>query len=151
MGRPNVDSVMKVSQRHRLERRARRIGGALVVAGDDPDATGAALDANLRRPEDVTGRMKADADVAERDRLAVREGLDRGRRSEPSFEQATRGLGAEICLAAGPRVIAVDVRDQGAIGRPPRVHMEAAGRAEEARGLSISIGVRSTPVDGCLD
>ena len=53
---------------------------------------------------------------------------------EPAFEQAPRWFGAEIGLAAGPRVIAVDVRDEGAFGRTPGIHVEAAAGAEEARG-----------------
>ena len=59
-----MDSVTKVSQGTGLERRAGRVGGALVVSRHDPDAVGA-LDANLRRSEDVASGMKGDADVAE--------------------------------------------------------------------------------------
>ena len=117
----------------RLEWRARRVGGALVVSGDDPDA-GGAFDADLCRSEDVSGWMKGHANVAERERHAVWQSLDVDVRSESTFEERPRRLGAQVRLTAGPRVVAMDVRDERTIGRTPGIDVEAAGRAEKTRG-----------------
>ena len=62
------------------------------------------------------------------------QGLDADVRPEPALEKAPRRLGAQVGRAAGPCVVAVDVRNQGAVRRTPGIHVEAAGRAEEARG-----------------
>src|SRR6185437_13522683 len=60
---------------YRLERQTCRIGCTLVVAGDNPHFP-IAFDPDLRGSEDVTSGMKRDADVADRDRLTPRLGLD---------------------------------------------------------------------------
>ena len=110
------------------------IGGALVVAGDDPDA-GSPPTASTRtcaEPEHVAGRMEADAHAARGDGLPVGKGLDDGVRAEAAAEQAGSGRRAEVGGAPGPRVIAVRVGDDRASDRLPRVDVEAACRAEES-------------------
>ena len=49
---------------HRLERRAGRVGAALVVARDD-DAQAACLHHDLRGAEHMAGRMEGDGDAAD--------------------------------------------------------------------------------------
>ena len=119
---------------HGFERRAGGIGGALVVSQPRPKLPSAILDSDLRRSQDVTCGMERDADAAERQRVAVRQGFDACLRPEPAFQEAPGRFGAQVGLAARPRVIAVDVRNQRAFGRSPGIHVEAAGRAVETRG-----------------
>ena len=111
----------------RLERRTRRVCRALVVARHDPGAAGA-LETNLRRAEHVSGRMKADPHVADRQRCAIRCGLDAGIGSEAPAQERGRPLRAEIGGAPRPRVIAVCVGDQRAFHRVPRIDENVAGR-----------------------
>ena len=56
---------------HHLEGRARRVGCALVVAGDD-GALPVPVEHDLRRAEDVACRSETDADAADRALLAER-------------------------------------------------------------------------------
>ena len=84
--------------------------------------------------------MKRDDDVAERDALAVRQGIDADVWPEAAFEQTARRLGAQVRLAAGPGVVTVDVRDQCALDRSPGI--EGGSRRQGRKrpeGLSISI------------
>ena len=60
----------------RLERRAGRIGPALVVAGDD-DARALMLEHHLGAAEHMAGGDERDADPAAADRLAIGQRLQR--------------------------------------------------------------------------
>ena len=123
---------------HRLERRARRVvlarvgraAGDVVVARRDPDPA-AVLEPHLRRAEHVAGRMKAEAHAEVVDLLAVRERLQVDL-AEARAQHAFGRRRGEVVRVAAPRVVAVRMRDHGALDRPPRVDVEIARRAVEA-------------------
>ena len=79
----------------RLERRTGRVRGELVVARDDPDLA-AMFQPHLGRAEDVTGRVKRDADAVVIDRLAVGQGVDDRVVAEAGAEDVSARLGAEV-------------------------------------------------------
>src|SRR5205807_8602026 len=115
---------------NRLERRARRIGRALVIPGDDPDLS-APLEPHLRRAEDVSGRMKRDPHAAEIDPLAERHRLNRGvGKTAPQKGLAWRRT--EVRLGPRMGMIAVRVRDDRASDRLPGIDEEIAYRAIQA-------------------
>ena len=115
----------------RLEGGAGRVGGQLVIAGDDPDLA-LVLDADLGAAEDVTGGVQGYGDVADMQRLAVGEGLDVGVVAEAQGEQGAPGGGGEVVGAAGVGVVGVGVGDDAAIDGAPGVDVEAAGGAVQA-------------------
>ncbi len=78
--------------------------------------------------------MEAHSNVAEHDRFTVRHALDPDVWSEPALEDRPAWLGAQVGVAAGPRVVAVRMGDQRPIGRPPRVDVEAAAGTQETGG-----------------
>ena len=116
---------------NRFERLARRIGLPLVVAGDDPDLA-VPLDADLRRPEDVARVDGMDAHAADRERLAVRDRLDGGV-GQPPPEHRSPGAAHRYAPRPRRRMVAVRVRDEGAIDGLPGIDVEAARLTEEAR------------------
>ena len=114
----------------RLERRAGRIGIGLVVTGDDPDLA-TVLEPDLRRAEDVAGRMQRQPHPAEIDRRPVVEGVDGGGAAESAQQHLPAGRGGQIAGAAPGHVIAVRVRDDRAVDRCPGVDVEITGLAVE--------------------
>ncbi len=96
---------------HRLERRAGRIGPALVVARDDDPLAGM-LEHDLGRAEDMAGGDEADVDLAEPDRLAIG---DRPRlsaaRSGTSMIASVSGV-AQTSLMAAAGMIGMAVGDE---------------------------------------
>ena len=120
---------------HRLERRAGRIGRALVIARHNPDAV-TGFDPDLRGPEHMTGRMQTQSDLANGQDLAVRHRLDHRIRTESDAKERRRGCGAEVRRASRARVIAMRVRDYCAIHRFPGIDVEAAlGAPQAGRGF----------------
>src|SRR6185437_5488793 len=98
-----------------------------VVAGDNPHFP-IAFDHDLRGSEDVTSGMKRDADVADRDRLTPRLGLDDAIRESVTEQRRAFGC-AEIRVRSGARVITVRMRDDRALDGLPGIDMEVAGFA----------------------
>ena len=117
---------------HRLERRAglvvlARVGAAagdVVVARGDPDAA-FVLEPDLRRAEHVAGGMQTQSNAEMVDHFAVGQRLQVDL-AEPRAQHAFGGRRGEIVRIAAPRVVAVRVRDDGAIDRPPGVDVEIA-------------------------
>src|SRR5258705_6000184 len=64
--------------------------------------------------------------------LAVRRPYHDGALAHPPAQEGYRRLGAEVGGAARARVVGVDVRDDGALGRSPGVDVEAARGTEKA-------------------
>ena len=119
-----------------LEGRAGGVGCELVVAGDDPDFA-AALDANLRRAEDVAGGMEGDADLSDADGSAVGFGLDRGVVADARAQQGLSRASGQIGARSGAGVVAVSVSNEGAIDGQGRVDMEIAGGTVQAGFASL--------------
>src|SRR5262249_34589507 len=117
----------------RRERRAGRIERRLVIARDHPDFP-VALQANLRRAEDVPGRMERDLDAPDLECLAVGDAADIGIRPKARPQHAKSRASREVMRAARAGVIAVAVSDEGARRRQPGIDEEIAGRAVEALG-----------------
>ena len=116
---------------HRLERRAGGVGSEFVVARDHPDFA-AAFDANLRGPEDVSGRMEGDADLSDADRGAVGLGLDCGVVIHARPQQGLSRKRGQIGARTAAGVVAMSVSNQRAIDGEGRVDMEIPGRAVQA-------------------
>ena len=115
---------------HRLEGGARRVGGGLVIATHDPHLP-CMLDADLRRPEHMAGRMERDLHPAERRRFAVAERVDRHGAAEAAPHHELAGGSAEVAIRPRPGMIGVGMGDDGAGHRPPGVDPEAPCRAME--------------------
>ncbi len=78
--------------------------------------------------------MKRDANVAYGLDVTVGQRLDPGVVAESALEERRGWLGAQVGRTPGPRMVAVRVGDQRALDRLPRVDVEPAGRAIDARG-----------------
>ncbi len=119
--------------RYGLERRAGRIGPALVVARHD-DALALVCQHCLRRAEDVAGRREADLDVADPHALAVFQRLlvGIGHVLETRAHDRQRfGRGQRLAMAR-PRMVAVAMRDHRARHGEGRIDIEIARFAIEA-------------------
>lgn len=128
----------------RLERRRDFVVRQLVVARSDPDLA-AAHDANLRRPQHMTGRVERYFDTVLPERLAVTNNLDRDV-AEALFEERRGVLVAEIDLGSRPGVVAVSMGDERPPDRPPRIDVEVAGRAiKPTVGESDQVHPRKLP------
>ncbi len=115
---------------HHFERLAGGIGLALVVAGGDPDLA-IHLDAHLRRPQHVSGRMQRHACTPQLKRFTIRMRVIDLVAQAPL--QDGQALARAVVLAhAAAGVVAVTMRNHRARHRPPRVDMEIALRAIEA-------------------
>ena len=80
----------------------------------------------------MPGRVERHDRMAERDALAVWDAADRRLRPQPPLEQANTRRGAQIRGTPRPRVVRVSVRHDRERHGAPRVHVEAAGFAEQA-------------------
>ncbi len=110
----------------RFEGRAGRIGRQFVIAGDHPHFA-AAFDANLRRTEDVPGRMQRDSHIVHRDAFAIFEGLNRTLITDARPQQRRASARGQITLRPCAGMIGMGVSDYGARDGTPRVDMKAPG------------------------
>jgi hypothetical protein len=104
--------------RHDLERRAGRVGGALVVAGDN-GALAVPVEHHLRGAEDVPSGRETHVDAVDRLRRAVRQGLEGAGALRPHahLHDLDGFVGRQHGPVAGARVIRVAMRNDGAIDR----------------------------------
>ena len=116
----------------RLERGAGSVRLDLVIARGDPDLA-FMFDANLRRAEDVAGRMQGNSDAVDLDGLGIG-GAAHVDLAEAAAQDGYAVVVAEIGLRAETRVVAVAVGDDGAGDGAPGVDVEIARRAVEALG-----------------
>src|SRR5690606_35593149 len=112
---------------HDLERRAGRVGIALVVAGMHPYLA-ADLDPHLRRAEDVTGRVQRHPGLAEPDRAAVLQPLQL-HLAQPLPQQRQALPACQVAAAAGTGMVGVGVGDDRADDAGRGIDVEIAGRA----------------------
>ena len=118
--------------RYQLERGARRVEGALVVARDD-GALALPFDHDLRCAEDVSGRREPSTDAIDRARHPVGQCVERVGALRPHAHlHDLNGFGRRHDGAMPrPRMVAMTMRDDGAIDRPRRVDEKIAGLAIE--------------------
>ena len=123
--------------RHDFEGRAGRIGCALVVAGDD-GALAVPVEHDLRRAEDVPGRRQANRHAVDVARCAQRLRLEGARALRPHAHlHDLDGLGRRQHGAVpGARVVAMAVRDDGAIDGARRIDDRSRRARSRARGRS---------------
>jgi hypothetical protein len=76
--------------------------------------------------------METDPNVTERERLAVRDGLNRDVAAESTTEQWLAARCAEVGRASGTCVIAVRMGDNRTFYRLPGIDMKVAGGAPQA-------------------
>ena len=105
------------------------------------------LDANLRRTEHVPCRMQRQRDVTQPQSRAIRERVERDV-AEPGSQHAGRRLRREVARTAEARMIAMRVRDDGAVDGPPRIDEEIAGRTVQSLGTN-SDQVHCVVISGC--
>ena len=119
----------------KFETGAGGIGGALVVAGND-DAKAVPVHADLRRAQNMPGRMQGHVDAAEPQGLAIGQSLRRA--GEVLAHAKPHDIQRLLCrqhrAMAGARVIGMAVGDDGARDRTRRIDMEIAGRATKPLG-----------------
>src|SRR5580692_8839469 len=130
----------------RLEGRASRVRPALVVAGDD-DPRAAVVEHDLRAAQHVTGGDEAYPDPVDRDGFAIVQRLQRtsGQLAVTRLHDRNRARRREDALVAWPGMVAMPVRDDGALHREQRVDVKAAGLAIEPgrRCLDPGLGLRN--------
>jgi len=114
-----------------LERRARGVRLDLVVARRDPYLP-AMFDAYLGGAENVAGGVEGDADAADVDGLSPVYGADRSTHSEPRAKDRFPLARAEVPMGSPPSVVAVAVRDDGALDGLPRIDVKIPGLAIQA-------------------
>ena len=90
------------------------------------------LNSDLRRSENMTGRMERDPYAIEIDDGAVVSRLDGRLTSKSVAQQRLSGGAAQICARLGTKVIAVRMRDHGPIDGLPGIDMELARLAIQA-------------------
>jgi len=95
----------------------------------------------------MTRGMKADAHAADRDGFAVGNRLDDGSGPEAPRQERRGRCGAQVGAGSGARVVAVGVRDDGAIHRSPRIDIERPRGAIQTVGLLLQ---QSVSPDGRL-
>jgi len=96
------------------------------------DAQAVAFDPDLRRTEHMAGGMEADANAVVRDRLAVRQRLERDLLAEPDAQHPFGRRRGKVAAVAAARVVGMGMGEDGALHRPPRVDVEVALRAVQA-------------------
>jgi hypothetical protein len=89
------------------------------------------LEPDLRRAEHVAGRVQAQRTPKWSTTSPYGQRLQVDL-AEPRAQHAFGRRRGEVMRVAAARVVAVRVRDDGAIDRPPRVDVEIAGRAVQA-------------------
>ena len=94
-------------------------------------------DRNLRRAQNVAGRMKLDGDVAEPQFFAISDRLRRTGEivAVAQSHHVERLLGGEHRAMAGPGMVGMAMGNHGALDRPYRIDMEPARLAAQAGGL----------------
>ena len=120
---------------HDLERRAGRIGLALVVAGDDDGALRKS-ETDLCRAEHVTGGVEADLGVAERHTFAWPDRLRAAAEvvAVTHRHDTERVRGGQYGAVTGAGMVGMPVRDERAGHRPRRVDKEIARRTIKSLG-----------------
>ena len=108
-----------------LKRRACSIGRQLVVAGNNPDLA-FVLDTYLRRPEDMSGRMKRDANAVDLRHRAVRLSFDLRLRVESNAGDRLTFFCYKIILRTAVGVIGMSVGDNSPIHGKPGINIKIA-------------------------
>ena len=129
---------------HGVERKAGRVGGALVVARDD-QVVSALLDLDLGGAEHVSGRMESHLHRADRAPGAEDRGLARLRESVAVAQRHdVQRLGRRHHgTMAGAGVVRMAMRDERSGRRARRVHIKIAARTiESERRQGQQIGGR---------
>src|SRR5206468_3544742 len=98
----------------------------------------------------VTRRVERHFDVTDASCFAIRNRFDARRGIQPRTQQRQPVGGGEISRAATARMIAMRMRDERALDRPPRIYVETAGLAIEA-GVGHAQRVRQTRSRGTRD
>jgi hypothetical protein len=126
---------------HRLEGRAGRVGPALEIARHD-DALAFVCKHCLRRSQDVAGRREAHIDLADPYAFAIFQRLlvGIGHILEACAHDRQRFGSGQCRTMAGPRMVAMAVRDHGARHGDGRIDIEIAGLAIEAARRRIEPG-----------
>jgi hypothetical protein len=117
----------KAMAAYRLERRAGGVRLHLVVARGDPYLA-LVFHAYLGRAEHVSRRVQGKAHAVMLQDFSIRQALH-GDVAQARAQDADTRRGAQVMRIAGPRMVAVAVRDHGALDRPPGVDVEAARHA----------------------
>lgn len=123
----------------RFESRTGLVGSDLVISGDDPDFT-LIFDANLSRPQNVSGGMERNANTLEIEFLAVVERFYRRAGPQPSRENSPPRRSSEVSTRSLPGVIRVRVRDNRPVNRLMGINKEFSRRTEESGGRELEEG-----------
>lgn len=118
---------------HRLEGITGAIRLDLVVARSDPDFA-AVLEAHLGRAQHVAGGVKTQGDAVMVDGLAIGQGLQVDVTSQARAQNALARRGGQVMGAAGTRMVAMAMGDDGALDGAPGVDIEISGRTIQAFG-----------------
>ena len=141
---PKVASVTNTSHCDRLERRAGRVGAALVVARDD-DPLAAMIEHDLRRSQHMAGGNEADLDLAHPDRLAIADRMPGlRRRSAPSMIASVSGV-AHTALMPAARMVGMAVRHQRARGSAPTDRSTHRRASHRCRADAVRSSRRAWP------
>jgi hypothetical protein len=131
---------------HHFERRAGGVRRVLVVAGGD-DAGVLAGHRDLRRAQHMAGGVKFEGDITEFYRFAIGDGLGAAGKmvavAQPHHVE--RFLRGQHRAMAGPGVVGMAVGDHGALDRPHRIDMKAAGLAAQTGGDGHQDVLRAHP------
>ena len=117
--------------RHRLERCAGGIGGALVIAADHR-AAAAEFHHHLRAAEYVARRHEPQRHLAGLDAFTPTDGAFGFAGNPAGPHQRQRRRAGEHGAIAGARMVGMGVRDDGLVHRADRIDEEAAGLAIKA-------------------
>ena len=115
----------------RLEGRARGVRLGLVVAGDDPDVA-FVLEPNLGGSENMAGGNERYRDAVDVPDFVIVQELYGGVAAESGSQNACAFRGRHVMPAAPARMVAMRVRDDGAVHGEPRIDVEIGGLTVEA-------------------